>query len=144
MNLHLRYGVIAFFAIILWLLSAPKIYAYTLIERSNEMISSMQDGVIRDRSNTQIGKIESDGIIRDRSNSQIGKIESDGTIRNRNNAQIGKVQSDGIVRDRSYSQIGKIESDGTVRDRSNSQIGSASGIKKEWVAVAFFFFVEML
>ena len=44
------------------------------------------------------------------------------------------------VRDGNNSKIGKIESDGTVRNRNNSSIGRASGVKKEWAAVAFFFF----
>ena len=61
------------------------------------------------------------------------------TIRNASNAQVGTIERDGTIRNRSNSQIGKVESDGTVRDASNSKMGSAPGIKKEWVAVFFFF-----
>ena len=43
------------------------------------------------------------------------------------------------IRNASNAQAGTIESNGTVRDRSNSTMGSASGVKKEWAAVFFFF-----
>jgi len=33
-----------------------------------------------------------------------------------------------------------VKSDGTVENSSHSTIGRASGAKKEWAAVAFFFF----
>jgi hypothetical protein len=50
------------------------------------------------------------------------------------------VKSDGTVQNSSYSTIGHIKSDGTVQNSSYSTIGYAKGIKKEWAAVAFFFF----
>lgn len=78
--------------------------------------------------------------LRGNSNQQIGSISSDGVIRNKSNSQVGKIESNGTIRDRNNAQIGKIESDGTVRNKNNSSIGRASGVKKEWAAVAFFFF----
>jgi len=116
-------GMIILYILMSGLMTAPLVDAQTVRDSNSVQFSMQSDGTIRDRSNAQVGKIESDGTIRDRSNAQVGKIESDGTIRDRSNAQIGKV-----------------ESDGTVRDRSNAQIGSARGVKKEWAAVAFFFF----
>ena len=76
--------------------------------------------------------------VRDRYNSQIGKVEKDGIIRDRYNSQIGKVERDGTVRDRYNSQIGKVERDGTVRDRYNSQIGKVDGIEPRIAAILFF------
>ena len=76
--------------------------------------------------------------LRDRYNSQIGRVERDGTVRDRYNSQIGKVESDGTVRDRYNSQLGKVERDGTVRDRYNSHIGKAEGVDPRIAAVLFF------
>ncbi|MGZ3921441.1 MAG: 5-fold beta-flower protein, partial [Bacteroidia bacterium] len=36
--------------------------------------------------------------------------------------------------------VGYVKSDGTVENSSHSTIGHASGVKKEWAAVVFFFF----
>jgi len=44
------------------------------------------------------------------------------------------------VRNSSGSKIGSIDKDGTLRNDSGSKIGSASGIKKEWAAVTYFFY----
>ncbi|MDO4790353.1 MAG: hypothetical protein Q3998_05250 [Porphyromonas sp.] len=108
---------------------------------SNEQIGSISSsGEIRSKNGAYAGKIASDGNIYDRSNKQIGKIESDGTVRNRNGSSIGKINSDGTVRGDGNKYLGKIESDGTVRNSNNASIGRASGVKKEWAAVAFFFF----
>ena len=98
---------------------------------------------LRGSTNNYIGSIDTDGVIRNKNNSQVGRICSDGVIRNSNNSQIGKIESDGVVRNSNNSQIGKVESDGTVRDRNNAQIGSAKGIRREWAAVAFFFFFDL-
>ena len=76
--------------------------------------------------------------VRDRYNSQIGKVESNGVIRDRYNSQIGKVESNGVIRDRYNSQVGKVESNGVIRDRYNSQIGKAEGIEPRIAAVLFF------
>ena len=115
------------------------IHAQTVRDRYNSQIGKVEkDGIIRDRYNSQIGKVERDGTVRDRYNSQVGKIESDGVIRDRYNSQIGKVERDGTVRDRYNSQIGKVERDGTVRDRYNSQIGKVAGIEPRIAAILFF------
>jgi len=45
------------------------------------------------------------------------------------------------VRNSSYSTIGYISDEGTVRNSSHSIIGYAKGVKKEWAAVLFFFFI---
>lgn len=129
------------FLLIFSLFSLTTVCAQEVKLSDGKQIGSISsDGTIRNRSNAQIGKISSDGTIRDRNNTQIGKIESDGTVRDRSGSQVGRIKSDGTVYDRNNSQIGKVESDGTVRNRQNSQIGKASGVKREWVAVAFFFF----
>ena len=54
-------------------------------------------------------------------------------------ATVGKVDRDGTVRDRSGNSIGKVDSDGTIRNKSGNSVGRASGVKKEWAAVLFFF-----
>ena len=77
--------------------------------------------------------------VRDRYNSQVGKIESDGTVRDRNNAYIGRIESDGTVRNRNGSYLGRVESDGTVRDRSNRTLGTARGVPQRHAALYFFF-----
>lgn len=123
------------------LFCATTLYAQEIKLSDGKQVGSIAtDGTIHNRSNARIGKINSDGTIRDRNNSQIGKIDSDGTVRDRSGSQVGKIRSDGTVYDRNNSQIGKVESDGTVRNRQNTQIGKATGVKREWVAVAFFFF----
>jgi len=45
------------------------------------------------------------------------------------------------LRSSSYSTIGSISDEGTVRNSSHSIIGYAKGVKKEWAAVLFFFFI---
>jgi hypothetical protein len=50
------------------------------------------------------------------------------------------VKSNGTVQNSSYSTIGYIKDDGTVQNSSYSTIGYAKGVRKEWAAVAFFFF----
>ncbi len=76
--------------------------------------------------------------IRDRYNSQIGRVERDGIIRDRYNSQIGRVDNDGTVRDKYNSHIGRIDRDGTVRDKYNSHIGRAEGVEPRIAAVLFF------
>ena len=78
--------------------------------------------------------------LRNASGSRTGKIESDGTVRNDSGTKIGKIESDGTIRNSSGTKIGKIESDGTIRNASGTKIGSASGVRKEWAAVTFFFY----
>jgi len=53
---------------------------------------------------------------------------------------MGYVKEDGTVQNSSYSTLGYVKEDGTVQNSSYSTIGYAKGIKKEWAAVAFFFF----
>ena len=65
-----------------------------MFDVQSSMVNDIHAQTVRDRYNSQVGKIESDGVIRDRYNSQIGKVERDGTVRDRYNSQIGKV--DGI------------------------------------------------
>ena len=55
-------------------------------------VTSSQAQIVRDRYNSQIGKVETDGTIRDRYNSQIGKVDRDGTVRDRYNSQIGSAK----------------------------------------------------
>ena len=132
------------------------IVAFTALLIFSSVVCLAGDGVLRNASNAQIGKVESDGTVRDRNNAHIGKIHSDGTIRNSSGAAIGKLESNGTFRDARNSFLGKIESDGTVRNSNNARIGKienngvvrnangaaigkASGVKKEWAAVFFFF-----
>jgi len=49
-------------------------------------------------------------------------------------------KKDGTVQSSNYSTLGYIKDDGTVQNSSYSTLGYAKGIKKEWVAVTFFFF----
>jgi len=98
------------------------------------------DGTIQNSSYSTVGHIKSDGTIQNASYSTIGHIKSDGTIQNSSYSTVGYVKKDGTVQNSSYSTIGHIKDDGTVQNSSYSTIGHASGIKKEWVAVVFFFF----
>ena len=61
-------------------------------------------------------------------------------LRNASGNRTGKIESDGTVRNESGNRIGKIDSDGTIRDASGNRKGSASGVRKEWAAVTFFFY----
>ncbi len=96
------------------------------------------DGTIQNSSRSVIGYIK-DGVIQNKSRSTIGYIK-DGTIQNSSHSTVGYVKSDGTVQNSSRSTIGYIKDDGTVQNRSHSKIGHADGIKKEWAAVAYFFF----
>lgn len=78
--------------------------------------------------------------ITNSSHSTTGYIKSDGTIENSSHSTVGYVKSDGTVENSSHSTIGYVKSDGTVENSSHSTIGHASGVKKEWAAVVFFFF----
>lgn len=98
------------------------------------------DGTIENRSHSTIGYIKSDGTIENASHSTIGYIKSDGTIENSSRSTVGYVKKDGTVENSSRSTIGYVKDDGTVENSSRSTIGYARGIKKEWAAVAFFFF----
>jgi hypothetical protein len=69
-----------------------------------------------------------------------GQIKSDGTIEDSHGSTAGHIKSDGTVEDSHGSTIGHIKSNGTVEDSHGSTIGRAPGVKREWVAVAFFFF----
>jgi hypothetical protein len=50
------------------------------------------------------------------------------------------VRDDGTVENSSHNTIGYVRDDGTVEDSSHSTIGYASGVKRTWAAVCFFFF----
>ncbi|GAB1409553.1 hypothetical protein MASR1M90_07070 [Desulfovibrionales bacterium] len=104
----------------------------------NQLIGVIRsDGTVRNASTT-IGMIKADGTIRNMSTTT-GKIAADGTIRNSTNQILGKVESDGTVRNERNQILGKIENNGTVKNGRNQNMGSAPGLKKEWVAVFFFF-----
>ena len=134
----------AAFVLLFLLSSLQQVKAQELRNSSNTVIGKIESGgVVRDKANRQVGRIDFDGAIRNSSNAQIGKLESDGVVRDKSNAPVGKVESDGVVRDKSNAQIGKIQSDGTVLGRNNARIGTATGVKKEWAAVAFFFFFDL-
>jgi hypothetical protein len=98
------------------------------------------DGTIQNSSYSTKGHIKSDGTITDASYKTIGHIKSDGTIQDASYRTVGHVKDDGTVQNASYSTIGHIKDDGTVQNASYSTIGHASGVKKEWAAVVFFFF----
>jgi hypothetical protein len=98
------------------------------------------DGTVEDSHGSTAGHIRSDGTIEDSHGSTIGHIKSDGTIEDSHGSTIGKVENNGTIDDSHGSTIGHVRSDGTVEDSHGSTIGHASGIKREWVAVAFFFF----
>lgn len=98
------------------------------------------DGTIQNSSYSTVGHIKEDGTIQDASYRTIGHIKSDGTIQNDSYSTVGHVKEDGTVQNSSYSTIGHIKEDGTVQNSSYSTIGHASGVKKEWIAVVFFFF----
>lgn len=98
------------------------------------------NGTIENSSHSTVGYITGSGTIENSSHSTIGYIKSDGTIQNKNSSTVGYVKKDGTVENSSHSTIGYIKDNGTVENGSHSTIGYASGIKKEWAAVAFFFF----
>ena len=79
--------------------------------------------------------------IENSSHSTTGYIKSDGTIQNSSYSTVGYVKSDGTVQNSSYSTIGYVKEDGTVQNSSYSTIGYAKGVKKEWAAVVYFFFI---
>ncbi len=98
------------------------------------------DGTVEDSHGSTAGHIRSDGTIEDSHGSTIGHIRGGGTIEDSHGSTIGRVESNGTVDDSHGSTIGHIRSDGTVEDSHGSTIGHASGVKQEWIAVAFFFF----
>lgn len=98
------------------------------------------DGTIQNSSYSTVGYIKPDGTIQNSSYSTIGYIKSDGTIQNKSYSTVGYVKKDGTVQNSNYSTIGYIKDDGTVQNSSYSTIGHAKGVRKEWAAVAFFFF----
>lgn len=63
------------------------------------------------------------------------------TIRSSSYSTIGSILDEGTVRNSSHSIVGYIQKDGTIRNSSHSIIGYAKGVKKEWAAVLFFFFI---
>lgn len=120
------------------------VFSYGYAQKVEVCSSSCANGVKSDGSilkgSSTVGKIESDGTIENTSNSTIGYIKSNGTIENSSHSTVGYVKSDGTVENSSHSTIGYVKSDGTVENSSRSTIGKVPGVKKEWVAVAFFFF----
>jgi hypothetical protein len=44
------------------------------------------------------------------------------------------------IQSSNYGTTGYIKSDGTIQNSSYSTIGYAKGVRKEWAAVALFFF----
>lgn len=70
-----------------------------------------------------------------------GKVKRDGTIKNKSVSTVGYVKKDGTVENSSHSTLGYIKNNGTVENSSHGTVGYASGIKKEWAAVVFFFFI---
>lgn len=61
-------------------------------------------------------------------------------MQNASYSTVGYIKEDGRVQNGSYSTIGYVKKDGTVQNGSYSTIGHASGVKKEWAAIVFFFF----
>jgi hypothetical protein len=78
--------------------------------------------------------------LRNASGSKTGKIESAGPILSAGGTKIVNFERDGTVRNDSGTKIGKIDSDGSIRNASGTKTGSASGVRKEWAAVTFFFY----
>ncbi len=99
------------------------------------------DGTIQNRNYSTVGYIKPDGRIQNRNYSTIGYIKSDGTIQNHHYATVGYVKSDGRVQDRYYSTLGYVKDDGCVQNQNYQTLGYARGVRKEWAAVVFFFFV---
>ncbi len=84
--------------------------------------------------------IKKDGTIRNSSYSTIGYLDDDGRVKNASYSTVGYIKKDGTVQNSSYSTIGYVKEDGTVQNSSRSTIGHASGIRREWAAIVFFFF----
>lgn len=119
------------------IISMKKVIAIALILGSAGFAKAQ---TIESGSHSTTGYIKSDGTVENSSHSTIGYIKSDGTIENRSHSTVGYVKKDGTVENSSHSTLGYIKDDGTVENSSHSTLGYARGIKKEWAAVAYFFF----
>ena len=77
--------------------------------------------------------------LRDASGNVTGSVRSDGTICDRSGNSVARIDNSGNIRDRSGNTVGRIDSNGSIRDKSGNSVGRASGVKREWAAVLFFF-----
>ena len=110
-------------------------------DKSNMQIGKIEsNGVVRNSSNMKIGSFDRNNTIRNASNMKVGSIDNNGVIRDRSNMKIGTIDKDGIVRDATNMRMGTIEKNGTVRDKSNMKVGSAENVNPQYAAVFFFFF----
>lgn len=96
------------------------------------------DGRIQDNNYRTLGYIKDDKI-QDNSYKTIGYIR-DGKVQDNSYRTVGYIDKNGKVQDNSYRTLGYIDSNGKVQDNSYKTLGYASGVKREWVAVVFFFF----
>ncbi|NIG56532.1 5-fold beta-flower protein [Chitinophaga sp. Cy-1792] len=97
------------------------------------------DGVIRNSGGSTAGYIKSDGRVENAGHETIGYVKGD-RVTDKGYSTIGYIKSDGKIQNSGYETLGYIKADGKVLDRNYSTLGYASGVKREWAALIFFFF----
>lgn len=98
------------------------------------------DGRVCNSSGTTIGRFYGDRIANS-SGSTTGYIRGN-DIRDSRSSFVGSIRGNYVYN--SYnSRVGEIRDDGSIYDSRNSFFGKAKGVKKEWVAV-FYFFPQLL
>ena len=98
-----------------------------------------EEGEIQDSGYTTVLTIDGDGKIVDRLHTTMGYLK-DGKVQDNYHQTLGYINDDGRVQGSNYMTIGYIKDNGTVQDAASQTIGYAKGVKKEWAAIAFFFF----
>jgi len=98
-----------------------------------------EEGEIQDSGYTTVLTIDSNGKIVDRLHTTVGYL-NDGKVQDNYHQTLGYINEDGRVQGSNYMTIGYITDGGTVQDAGSQTIGYAKGVKKEWAAIAFFFF----
>jgi hypothetical protein len=100
------------------------------------------DGTIYSAVKSVIGYFKIDNTIQNSGHFVIGYLLPSGDILDDSTKLIGYIEKDGTVRNGDGAKLGQVLDDGTVIDNKNRTLVKAPEIKREWLAVVYFFFEE--
>jgi len=110
------------------------------IESSSHCVAGWveKDGTIKNSTTAIVGYFKSD-TIETSSHGILGFMKPDGTIEDENHKVVGYLMPSGNIDNKDHLTVGYINKECTVENGAHSIIGYAKGVKKEWIAVVFFF-----
>jgi hypothetical protein len=139
----MRFKIVICFLLSVFIFGAANLHAQKIEIKKDSLKNYIEsDGTIYNAVKSVIGYIKIDNSIENSGHFVIGHLLPNGDILNDSNKLVGYIEADGTVKNARGIKLGAILDDGTIEDNKHKTLDTAPGIRKEWLAVVYFFFAE--